>query len=116
MFKFFRFALIGFSAFSIFDTVNYRGALAQMGNTSTSIGTTKIQNIQVLKSIPKVKAKAVEGIQRRSVVTGGGYVDQVEMLLPQAPALDARDKLHDVVKHPYETLPSLQNSRLELIQ
>lgn len=116
MSNFSRVALIGFSVVAMADTVCYRNALAQMGNTSNSIGTAKIQNIQILKSIPKVKAKSVEGIQRRSVVTGGGYVHQAEMLLPDAPALDARDKLHDVVKHPYETLPSLQNSRLELIQ
>ena len=90
--------------------------IAQMGNTTTSIGTTKVQSYQGTNGIPKVTAKAVEGLQRHSVTTGGGFVNQSTLSLPLAPTLDAKNKLHDVVKHPYETLPSLQNSRLELIR
>ena len=86
-----------------------------MGSTSSSIGTSRIQFQQNSVSIPEVRAVAVEGIQRHSVTTGGGYVTQGELLLPQSPALDSKNKLHDSVKHPYESLPSLQNTRLDLV-
>ena len=89
---------------------------AQMGSSTTSIGTTRVHIHQDSNGIPKITAKAVEGIQRQTVTTGGGFVNQSTLSLPLAPALDSRNKLHDVVKHPYETLPSLQNTRLDLVQ
>ena len=88
---------------------------AQLGNTTTSTGKANVQSIQGNNGIPKVRAKAVEGIQRQTITTGGGFVNQSTLDLPLAPALDAHDKLHDSVKHPYEILPTLNNTRLELI-
>ena len=110
------FALLGISLLSGSEAMNGLPSIAQMGNTSTSIGTFKIQSYGSTGSIPKVTAKTVESIQRHSITTGGGYVTQGELLLPQAPSLDSRNRLHEVMKHPYETIPSLQNSRLDLIQ
>ena len=109
-------AFLSTSVFGVYETVFSPEINAQMGNTSSSIGTTRIQVQQNLVSIPEVRATAVEGIQRHSITTGGGYIIQGELLLPQAPALDSKNKLHDGVKHPYESLPSLQNTRLDLIQ
>lgn len=116
MIKAIRFALLGASLFGLSEAVIGVPNLAQMGNTSTSIGSVEFQSHENSQSIPKVSAKAMEGIQRHSIVTGGGFVHQSNLLLPQTPALDKQNKLHDAVKHPYETLPSLQNLRLKLIQ
>ena len=90
-------------------------SIAQMGSTTTSTGKATVQSIQGNNGIPKIRAKAVEGIQRHTITTGGGFVNQSTLGLPLAPALDAHDKLHDSVKHPYEILPTLHNTRLELI-
>ena len=90
-------------------------AVAQMGNSSTSNGKVKITTYQEYKPIPSIEADAIEGIQRNSVITGGGFVNHGELLLPESPALDRRNRIHDSVKHPYETVPSLQNTRLDLI-
>ena len=111
-----RIALLGACLLGMSEAAISLPSFTQMGNTTTSVGTTRIQNHDHSQSIPEVRAVAVEGIQRHSITTGGGFVTQNNLLLPQAPALDKHNKLHDSVKHPYETLPSLQNSRLELIQ
>ena len=101
---------IGVSTIAIGST-----AAAQMGSTSTSTGSSRIQTYQLYKSIPGIKAEAIEGIQRNSVITGGGFVNHAEVLLPEPPGLDRRNRIHDSVKHPYETVPSLQNTRLDLV-
>jgi len=108
-------ALISTSSFFITTLILCQSAGAQMGNTSISTGISKIKSHKIHQPIPEVRAKALEGIQPHSVVTGGGFVTQGEVLLPQSPSLDRRDRLHDSIKHPYETIPSLQNVRLDLV-